>query len=124
MSMRQHRTRDIVADSLLASLLAPAPATPVETSSVPMPPSFPPEARAVIHRPAKSAMTSGRANTCDWVLEFEPRSPEFIEPLMGWTGGTDPLRHVRLRFSTREAAVAYARREGLSFTVHENLYAK
>jgi hypothetical protein len=83
-------------------------------------PSFPPDARAVIYRPSRSVVTSGRANICNWLLEFEPRSPEFIEPLMGWTGGTDPLRHLQLSFPTQEAAVAYARREGLPFTVHES----
>jgi hypothetical protein len=119
MSTRQHRTRDIVAEGQLARLLAGEPASPVENTSGPTPPSFPPDARAVIYRPSRSVMSSGRANTCGWVLEFEPRSREFIEPLMGWTGGADPLRHVRLSFPTREAAVAYARREGLPFTVHE-----
>ena len=119
MSIRQHRTRDIVAEDLLAKLLGGEPAASMEDAPGITLPSFPPDARAVIYRPGKSAMTSGRANSCDWVLEFEPRSREFIEPLMGWTGGTDPLRQVRLGFPTRAAAVAYARREGLPFTVHE-----
>lgn len=119
MSVRQHRTRDIVADAKLAALLAGAPAEAAESAPGGVLPGFPPDARAVIHRPGRSVMTSGRANTCHWVLEFEPRSREFIEPLMGWTGGTDPLRHVRLSFPSREAAIAYARREGLPFTVHE-----
>jgi hypothetical protein len=119
MSTRQHHARDIVAEGQFACLLAGEPASLVEYTPSLTLPSFPPDARAVIYRPSKSAMTSGRANTCNWVLEFEPRSREFIEPLMGWAGGMDPLRHVRLSFPTREAAVAYARREGLPFTVHE-----
>lgn len=119
MSVRQHRTRDIVAEGQLARLLAGEPASPVENTSGLTLPSFPPDAGAVIYRPSRSVVSSGRASTCNWVLEFGPRSREFIEPLMGWTGGADPLRHVRLSFPTREAAVAYARREGLPFTVHE-----
>jgi hypothetical protein len=119
MSIRQHRTRDIVTEDLLAKLLGGEPVASVDDAPRVTLPSFPPDARAVIYRPSKSAMTSGRANTCDWVLEFEPRSPEFSEPLMGWTGGTDPLRQVRLSFPTRAAAIAYAQREGLPFTVHE-----
>jgi len=118
MSIRQHRTRDIAADSLLTELLAPGPVRQVEPAPALLP-SFPPDARALIHRPARSAMTSGWAKSCDWVLEFEPRAPEFREPLMGWIGGTDPLRQVRLRFPSRDAAIAYARREGLPFTVCE-----
>ncbi|SDE46672.1 ETC complex I subunit [Belnapia rosea] len=119
MSVRHHRTRDIVAEGQLARLLTGEPAKPMESMPGLTLPSFPPDARAVIYRPSRSAMTSGRANTCHWVLEFEPRSPEFIEPLMGWIGGTDPLRHVRLSFPSREAAVVYAQRESLPFTVHE-----
>jgi hypothetical protein len=119
MSTRRHRTRDIVAEDQISHLLAGKPTEPVESPPGLTLPSFPPDARAVIHRPGRSVVSSGRANTCGWVLEFEPRSREFVEPLMGWTGGTDPLRHVRLSFPTREAAVAYARREGLPFTVHE-----
>ncbi|HZT18260.1 MAG TPA: ETC complex I subunit [Dongiaceae bacterium] len=80
---------------------------------------FPEDANAAIYRPAKSAMTSGKAGTRHWVLEFEPRSPLYVEPLMGWTGGSDPLRHVKLLFPTKEAAMAYARSQGLCFAVRE-----
>jgi hypothetical protein len=78
-----------------------------------------PRRRVVIYRPAKSAMTSGRAGTKHWLLEFEPQAAPFIEPLMGWTGSTDPLAQVRLTFPTREAAVAYAKRQGLDYQVRE-----
>ena len=119
MSVRQHRIRDTVVEGQFAQLVAGEWAEPMESTPGVTLPSFPPDARAVIYRPSRSVMTSGRANTCNWVLEFEPRSAEFIEPLMGWTGGTDPLRHVRLSFPTVDAAVAYARREGLPFTLYE-----
>ena len=85
MSTRQHHVRDIVSEGQFARLLAGEPASLVEYTPSPTLPSFPPDARAVIYRPSRSVMTSGRANTCNWVLEFEPRSREFIEPLMGWT---------------------------------------
>ena len=75
--------------------------------------------RAVIYKPARSAMTSGRAGTKRWLLEFEPQSAPSIEPLMGWTGNTDPMAHMTLRFPTREAAVAYAQRAGLDYEVRD-----
>jgi hypothetical protein len=62
-------------------------------------------------------MTSGRARTRDWKLRFERRTPLFIEPLMGWTGGDDTLPQIELTFPTVESAVAYATRQGLSYTV-------
>jgi len=81
------------------------------------PPTFPEDAHARIHRPARSATTSGKARTKDWVLRFERRTPPIIEPLMGWTGGDDTLTQVELRFPTLEAAIAYAERQGLAYRV-------
>lgn len=78
---------------------------------------FPCDAHAVIYQPTRSAMTSGKARTRDWKLRFERRTPPFIEPLMGWTGGDDTLTQVELSFPTVESAVAYARRQGLTYTV-------
>ena len=82
---------------------------------------FPADAVARIFRPARSATTSGRARTKNWVLRFDRRSAPYIEPLMGWTGGDDTLVQVELAFATREAAVAYARRQGLSYAVEDDV---
>lgn len=79
--------------------------------------TLPTDAVAVIYRPARSAMTSGTANSRKWKLRFERRSPPFIEPLMGWTGGDDPLAQVEMTFLSAEAAIAYARRQGLEFVL-------
>ena len=38
---------------------------------------------------------------------------------MGWTGSSDTRAQLRLRFDSREQAVAYAERKGLDYTVHE-----
>ena len=78
-----------------------------------------PRRRVVIYQPAKSAMTSGRAGTKRWLLEYEPQSAPFIEPLMGWTGSADPMAQMELSFPTREAAVAHAERQGLDYDVRE-----
>src|SRR3954469_11539114 len=78
---------------------------------------FPDDAVAVIYKPCRSPMTSGRARTLTWKLRFEPRSARLIEPLMGWTSSEDTLSEVELSFPTMQAAVAYARRQGLQFVV-------
>jgi len=62
---------------------------------------------ARVYKPAKTAMQSGFANTKAWMLDFEPGSPRQAEPLMGWTSFGDMRQQLRLRFSTREEAVAY-----------------
>lgn len=77
--------------------------------------SVPPDAVALIGRPTRSVMTSGKARARRWILTFERRTPPFIEPLMGWTGGDDTLTQVELSFPTRAAAVAFAEREGLTY---------
>ena len=60
-------------------------------------------------------MQSGRATSATWVLEFEPASARWIEPLMGWTGTEDANSQVRLRFGRREDAVAYAESHGIPY---------
>ena len=70
---------------------------------------------ARIFRPARNAMQSGKANTKEWVLEFEPASARVSDPLMGWTVSTDMNGQVRIPFDTRDEAVAYAQRHGIAF---------
>ena len=74
---------------------------------------------ARIYRPAKTAMSSGMAKTQEWVLEYEPERPRTIEPLMGYTSSDDMKSQIRLRFETREQAIAYAQREKIPFRVAE-----
>jgi hypothetical protein len=72
---------------------------------------------ARIFIPAKTVMQSGKANTHEWLLEFEPASARVSDPLMGWTVTSDTNGQVRLTFDTREEAVAYAQRHGIAFEV-------
>ncbi len=72
-----------------------------------------------IYRPSKTAMQSGHRNTHRWILEFDTDSEKFVEPLMGWTGSTDTTSQLRLRFDSREAAVAFAERHGLKHRIRE-----
>ncbi|MGH6947326.1 MAG: ETC complex I subunit [Kiloniellales bacterium] len=72
-----------------------------------------------IFLPPKTAMQSGRANTRRWVLEFEPESRREVEPLMGWTASGDMRQQLRLRFDTKEEAVAYAKKHGYMYSVEE-----
>ena len=88
-------------------------------SWVRIPPPRPVAARGVmrarIYQPPKNAMQSGWAATHEWVLEFEPSSPRRPDPLMGWIGSADTQAQVRLNFQTREEAVAFAERNGITY---------
>ena len=74
---------------------------------------------ARIYKPAKTAMQSGRAKTKDWVLEFVSSAKRVSDPVMGWTSIDDMTGQVRLHFDSREQAIAYAKRERLTFSVEE-----
>jgi hypothetical protein len=75
--------------------------------------------RARIYQPAKTAMQSGTAKTHFWVLEFGQDAARELDPLMGWTGSSDTQAQVRLRFDTREEAVAYAVAKGWDYDLTE-----
>lgn len=74
---------------------------------------------ARIYLPARTATQSGRAKTGRWLLEMEPRSRKEADPLCGWIGSDDTEQQIQLRFPTREAAIAYARRRGIEYRVFE-----
>jgi len=78
---------------------------------------FPEDAVARIFKPSRSVMTSGKARAKGWRLVFERRKAPFIEPLMGYTGSSDPLTQVELEFPTLRSAVRYAERQGLPYVV-------
>lgn len=73
--------------------------------------------KARIYRPAKTAMQSGTARTKAWILEFAQDSARSVDPLMGWTSSDDTQSQVRLRFDTKEAALDYAKDNGLDAMV-------
>lgn len=74
---------------------------------------------ARIFKPAKTAMQSGEARTKRWVLEYEPETARRVEPLMGWTSSSDMRQQVRLRFSSKEDAIAYCERNSIAYQVFE-----
>jgi hypothetical protein len=62
-------------------------------------------ALARIYRPSKTAMQSGRAQTRNWLLEYEPATRRDPDPLMGWSSARDTLNEVGCtsRHSTRRS---------------------
>ncbi|MEQ8388038.1 MAG: ETC complex I subunit [Alphaproteobacteria bacterium] len=72
-----------------------------------------------IYAPARTATQSGKAQTGHWVAEFVPERPRSQDPLMGWTSSADTTQQVRLRFPSREEAIAFAEREGYAYVADE-----
>ena len=75
--------------------------------------------RARIYQPARNAMQSGTAKTRQWILEFAPASAREVDPLMGWTSSSDTQSQVRMRFDSKEEALAYAEDHGIEAVVQE-----
>ncbi len=73
---------------------------------------------ARIFKPARSAMQQGRSKQ-EWTLEYEPDEPRSIDPLMGWTSSGDMKAQVRLKFDSKEEAIAYAERNGIVYRLEE-----
>ncbi|MAI89368.1 ETC complex I subunit [Ponticaulis sp.] len=80
--------------------------------------------RARIFKPAKTAMQSGKAKSSHWVLEFVNEGSRRPDPLMGWISTDATSSQVRITFETRDDAIAYAKREGMTFSVEDPRPAK
>lgn len=72
-----------------------------------------------IYQPRKNAMQSGRGKTKYWLVEFEPGAKAHNDALMGWVGKGDTQNQVKMRFDTREEAVAFCAKRGLTYQVIE-----
>lgn len=73
---------------------------------------------ARIFKPTKSAMQSGKAHNF-WYLAF-PSDDKSIDNIMGWTGSSDMRSsEVKLKFESKEEAVAYAKRNNIECVVIE-----
>lgn len=73
--------------------------------------------QARIYQPAQSTMQSGAANSNKWILEFAPSSARRLDPLMGWTSSNDTQSQVKMTFDSKEAAVDFAKANGLVYQV-------
>ena len=72
--------------------------------------------KAIIYKPAKTAMQSAYGNTKKWILEFI--TVEAVDnPLMGWQSSIDTLSEVVLEFSSCENAIEYAKKNKIEYEV-------
>ncbi len=74
---------------------------------------------ALIFRPAKNAMQSGKGKSNHWVLVHEPEGKRQIDPLMGYSSSSNTSSQIRLIFDSLAEAEEYAKRRGLKYRVEE-----
>ncbi|MBP6985588.1 MAG: ETC complex I subunit [Alphaproteobacteria bacterium] len=75
--------------------------------------------RVKIYQPAKTAMSSGKGNTKNWVLESDNGNSQYIEPIMQWTATTSTIKQIKLFFPTKEQAIQFAENKSWSYHVME-----
>ena len=74
--------------------------------------------KAKIYKPTKTAMQSGNRNTKKWLLEFDTLDTG-VNPLMGWESSRDTMSEVKLKFSTKDQAINYAKKNNIDYYVVE-----
>ena len=74
--------------------------------------------KAKIYKPTKTVMQSGERNTKNWILEFDTLNTG-INPLMGWESSKDTMSEVKLKFSTKEQAISYAKKYNIDYYIIE-----
>ena len=70
---------------------------------------------AKIYKPSKTSMQSGLAKSKEWVLEFTRRTPAIPGPLMGWQSSGDTQKQIKMAFSSKEAAIQYAKKQNIDY---------
>ena len=74
--------------------------------------------RAIIYKPAKTSMQSGKAKTKTWLLKFKDKKSG-INPLMGWESSTNTLSELNLEFPTKDEAIKYAKKNNITYELIE-----
>ncbi len=63
-------------------------------------------------------MQSGRGKTKDWILRYITKDSN-VNPLMGWESTDDMMGEVVLKFSSKEQAIEYAKKNNINFEIIE-----
>ena len=75
--------------------------------------------KAKIYKPSKTAMQSGRSKYNKWVLKFSDKKNQLKDTMMGWNGGSSTVSQIELKFSSKDEAVNYAKKNSIDYEVLE-----
>ena len=73
--------------------------------------------KAKIYKPTKNAMQSGNGKN-RWIIEFITTHVK-NNPLMGWESSNDTLDELKLKFTTKDLAVEYAKKNNIDYELIE-----
>ena len=74
--------------------------------------------KATIYKPTKTAKQSGIAKTKYWILEYIVEKTG-INPLMRWESSKNTLSELKLKFSNKDDAIKYAKKNKINYEVIE-----
>ena len=80
--------------------------------------------KAKIYQPSKSVTQSGRKKNSNWILEFPRSSSTTIDPVMNWNSSSDTQNQVKIKFSSKELAIAFAKKNAIDYTIRETKKSK
>jgi len=75
--------------------------------------------KAKIYKPSKTAMQSGRSKYNKWVLKFLDQKNQLKDTMMGWNGGSSTVSQIELKFTSKEEAVSYAKKNSIDYEILE-----
>jgi hypothetical protein len=75
--------------------------------------------KAKIYKPSKTAMQSGRSKYNKWVLKFLDQKNQLKDTMMGWNGGSSTVSQIELKFSSKEEAISYAKKNSIDYEILE-----
>ena len=75
--------------------------------------------KAKIYKPSKTAMQSGRSKYNKWVLKFLDQKNQLKDTMMGWNGGSSTVSQIELKFSSKEEAANYAKKNSIDYEILE-----
>ena len=64
-------------------------------------------------------MQSGRSKYNKWVLKFSDQKNQLKDIMMGWNGGSSTVSQIELKFSSKEEAVSYAKKNSIDYEILE-----
>ena len=75
--------------------------------------------KAKAYKNSTSSTQSGKKRTDHWVLEPIFTQNSVKDDLMGWSGGNDIKEQIKLKFSTKELAINYAKKNNIIYYIAE-----
>ena len=64
-------------------------------------------------------MQSGRAKYNKWILKISDSKNQTKDTMMGWNGGSSTVSQIELKFSSKEEAVSYAKKNSIDYEILE-----